>query len=170
MAVPLEEKFMAQLDMHSSELIRVIRSKGGATRHKIAGIMQILDQGTMMENTSVRLLVILSEDSSVRMELRNGIPDLLEEFIDEVKNACGLGGFIRLQYKDTDFGNTFVNLTSTTVIKDLTVLKVMKLALPSFSDSRNPSSTPFSSRLEGHLPHPDPDLNGSRITPTGRGS
>ncbi|CAB1416616.1 unnamed protein product [Pleuronectes platessa] len=41
----------------------------------------LLIVGTMMENTSVRLLVILS---SVRMELRNGIPDSLEEFIDEI--------------------------------------------------------------------------------------
>lgn len=81
----------------------------------------------MTENSPVRLLVILSEDSSVRIELHNGIPNSLEEFIDKVKNACGLGGFIRLQYKDTDFGDMFVNLTSTTVIKDLAVLKVVQL-------------------------------------------
>ncbi|XP_026046693.1 uncharacterized protein LOC113035371 isoform X2 [Astatotilapia calliptera] len=44
MAVPLEWKFMAQLDMHSSQLIKVIRAKGGATRQKIANIMDTLDQ------------------------------------------------------------------------------------------------------------------------------
>lgn len=44
MAVPLEEKFMAQLDLHSSQLIKVIRAKGGATRQKTAGIMNTLDQ------------------------------------------------------------------------------------------------------------------------------
>lgn len=43
-AVPLEEKFMAQLDMHSSQLIRVIRARGGATRQKTADIMDTLDQ------------------------------------------------------------------------------------------------------------------------------
>lgn len=80
----------------------------------------------MAENTPVRLLVILSEDSSVRMELSKGIPNSLEELMDEVKNACGLDGYIRLQYKDADFGNIFVNLTSTTVIKDLTILKVIQ--------------------------------------------
>ena len=42
----------------------------------------------MTENTPVRLLVILSEDSSVRMELRNGIPNSLEELIDEVRAVC----------------------------------------------------------------------------------
>ncbi|KAI4898989.1 hypothetical protein NFI96_028834, partial [Prochilodus magdalenae] len=44
MAVPLKERFMAQLDLHSSQLIRVIRAKGGATHQKIADIMDTLDQ------------------------------------------------------------------------------------------------------------------------------
>ncbi|KAF3837638.1 hypothetical protein F7725_009406 [Dissostichus mawsoni] len=75
----------------------------------------------------VRLLIILNDDNSVRLELRNGIPNSMEELIEEVKNSCGLEGYIRLQYKDTDFGNTFVNLTSTHAIKDLTVIKVVEL-------------------------------------------
>ncbi|XP_053285411.1 uncharacterized protein LOC128446402 [Pleuronectes platessa] len=44
MAVPLEEKFMAKLDLNSSELMRVIRKKGGATRQRLAGIIQTMDQ------------------------------------------------------------------------------------------------------------------------------
>ena len=44
MAVLLKERFMAQLDLHSSQLIRVIRAKGGATHQKIADIMDTLDQ------------------------------------------------------------------------------------------------------------------------------
>ncbi|XP_041841969.1 uncharacterized protein LOC121640324 [Melanotaenia boesemani] len=84
-------------------------------------------KSTMAEITPVRLLVYLNEDNNVRMELRKGIPYSLEELIDEVKNACGLEGCIRLQYKDTDFGNIFVNLTSTAVIKDLSILKVIQL-------------------------------------------
>ena len=44
MAVPLEDRFFAQLDIHSSQLIRVIRAKGGSTRQKTSDIMQILDQ------------------------------------------------------------------------------------------------------------------------------
>ncbi|XP_034554787.1 uncharacterized protein LOC117823669 [Notolabrus celidotus] len=81
----------------------------------------------MADIAPVRLLVILSEDNSVRVQLRNGIPNSTEELIDEVMNACGLGGYIRLQYRDTDFGNIFVNLTSTSVIKDLSVIKVIQL-------------------------------------------
>ena len=58
MAVPLEEKFMAQLDMHSSELIRIIRSKGGVTRQKIAGIMQTLDQVDVYHQRRSRFFLV----------------------------------------------------------------------------------------------------------------
>uniref|UniRef100_A0A3B1IFF3 Uncharacterized protein n=1 Tax=Astyanax mexicanus TaxID=7994 RepID=A0A3B1IFF3_ASTMX len=44
MAVPLEERFIAQLDHHTSQLIKIIRAKGGATHQKTADIMTILDQ------------------------------------------------------------------------------------------------------------------------------
>ena len=44
MAVHLEDMFFAQLDIHSSQLIRVIRAKGGSTHQKNADIMDILDQ------------------------------------------------------------------------------------------------------------------------------
>lgn len=60
------------------------------------------------------------------------------------KYSCGLSGNLRLQYKDADFG-TFVNLTSTAEIKDLTVVKdldstsSMKFLEPvDFSSSDNP--------------------------------
>ncbi|KAG7220228.1 hypothetical protein INR49_018363 [Caranx melampygus] len=44
MTVPLE-KFMARLDMHSSQLIKVkICAKGGAIRQKTADIMDTVDQ------------------------------------------------------------------------------------------------------------------------------
>jgi len=76
----------------------------------------------------VRLLVIVSEDSSYRMELTTGVPDTVEELIEQVKHSCGLCGGIRLQYKDEDFG-MFVNLSSTSAIKDLTTIKVIQLNL-----------------------------------------
>ncbi|CAK6976839.1 hypothetical protein NFI96_024381 [Scomber scombrus] len=41
--IPLEETFMAQLDMHLSQLIRVVCAKGGATCQK-TDIMNTLDQ------------------------------------------------------------------------------------------------------------------------------
>lgn len=65
---------------------------------------------------SIRLLVILNTDNNVRMQLPNGVPNTVEELIEEVKNVCGIDGYIRLQYQDTDFGNIFVNLNLTTVV------------------------------------------------------
>lgn len=78
---------------------------------------------------SIRLLVILNTDNTnnVQMELPNGVSDTVEELTEEVKNVCGIAGYIRLQYQDTDFGNVFVNLNSTTVVKDLTVLRVVQI-------------------------------------------
>ena len=51
MTVPLEEKFMAPLDMHSSQLIKVIRAKGGAIRWKTADIMDALDRVNLYRQT-----------------------------------------------------------------------------------------------------------------------
>ncbi|KAL3043100.1 hypothetical protein OYC64_020920 [Pagothenia borchgrevinki] len=71
-----------------------------------------------------RLLVILEEDSRIKLELPNGIPSSVDEVIQEITNFCGLTNEIRLQYKDADFG-TWVNLTSTSELKDLATLKVL---------------------------------------------
>ncbi|XP_063044938.1 uncharacterized protein LOC134439052 [Engraulis encrasicolus] len=61
------------------------------------------------------------------MELST-MPDTVEELIEQVKNICKLCGDIRLQYKDDDFGGTFVNLSSTSMIKDLTTIKIIQAA------------------------------------------
>ncbi|KAK0155739.1 hypothetical protein N1851_001768 [Merluccius polli] len=82
-----------------------------------------------MENP-IRLLILLSDDSSERMDLPL-VSDTVEELIEQVKEACKLTGGIRLQYKDVDFGGTFVNLSSTSSIKDLTTIKV----IPSVPDT-----------------------------------
>lgn len=72
----------------------------------------------------IRLLILLSDDSSERMDLPL-VPDTVEELIEQVKEAYKLTGGIRLQYKDIDFGGAFVNLSSTSSIKDLTTIKVI---------------------------------------------
>ncbi|KAK7925196.1 hypothetical protein WMY93_007506 [Mugilogobius chulae] len=43
-AFPLEQRFLSQLDKYSSKLMTTIRARGGATREKTAGIIQIFDQ------------------------------------------------------------------------------------------------------------------------------
>ncbi|KAF6730795.1 hypothetical protein FQA47_008429 [Oryzias melastigma] len=105
--------------------------------------------------TPIRLLIVLNEENSVRMELLDGIPKSPEELNNEVKNACGLEGHIRLQYKDCDFGNTFVNLTSTTVIKDLTTLKVIQLDPETTTLTLYPVTFPESSNTSSCLDSDD---------------
>ncbi|KAI9525182.1 hypothetical protein NQZ68_009390 [Dissostichus eleginoides] len=70
----------------------------------------------------VRLLIILNDDNSVRLELRNGIPNSMEELIEEVKNSCGLEDILEkladkvYTYKayptDADFSDVAEALTS----------------------------------------------------------
>ena len=72
----------------------------------------------------IRLLILLSDDSSERMDLPL-VPDTVKELIEQVKEAYKLTGGIRLQYKDIDFGGAFVNLSSTSSIKDLITIKVI---------------------------------------------
>ncbi|KAJ4947587.1 hypothetical protein JOQ06_009622 [Pogonophryne albipinna] len=76
MTIPLEEKFMTQLDIHSSQLITVIRAKGGSTRQKTADIMDIFDQ---TEDIHLRrecvlraLIIFLGEDPD----------ELIKEYLD----------------------------------------------------------------------------------------
>lgn len=71
-----------------------------------------------------RLLVTLEEDNRIRLELPNGIPSSVDEVIQQIKIVCALTNEIRLQYYDADFG-TWVNLTSTSELKDLSTLKVI---------------------------------------------
>ncbi|KAI4884220.1 hypothetical protein NFI96_024381 [Prochilodus magdalenae] len=80
-AVPLKERFMAQLDLHSSQLIRVIRAKGGATHQKI-DIMDTLDQSDAIEVKRECILrslcAYLNEDSG----------KLIKKYVDIDGNDC----------------------------------------------------------------------------------
>lgn len=42
--IPLETKFLAQLDKYSPQLLRVIRSKGGVVKEKATRTLQVLDE------------------------------------------------------------------------------------------------------------------------------
>ncbi|XP_032417683.1 uncharacterized protein LOC116719306 [Xiphophorus hellerii] len=79
MALPLEQTFLAQLDRHSSQLIKVIQAKGGATRAKMAGIMRTYDE---------------VEDIGIRREcvLKGLVTFLGEDAKDLIKEYCGSSG------------------------------------------------------------------------------
>ncbi|KAF3853052.1 hypothetical protein F7725_013740 [Dissostichus mawsoni] len=100
MTIPLEEKFMAQLDIHSSQLITVIRAKGGSTRQKTADIMDIFDQ---TEDIHLRrecvlraLIIFLGEDpdelikeylASLNCNLHDSRTDDLQKEMEELTMA-----------------------------------------------------------------------------------
>ncbi|MEQ2235768.1 hypothetical protein ILYODFUR_005617 [Ilyodon furcidens] len=75
-ALPLEQTFMTQLDSHSSQLIKVVQSKGGATRAKMPGIMKTYDE---------------VEDIDIHREcvLKGLITFLEEDAQDLIKECCG---------------------------------------------------------------------------------
>ncbi|KAK1906598.1 putative cell wall amidase [Dissostichus eleginoides] len=101
MTIPLEEKFMAQLDIHSSQLITVIRAKGGSTRQKTADIMDIFDQDSRtddlqkeMEELTMAVFVIRKEGEGLQEPLADiGIiiegVEVLNE-LPSVASACAL--------------------------------------------------------------------------------
>uniref|UniRef100_A0A0F8BBY8 Uncharacterized protein n=1 Tax=Larimichthys crocea TaxID=215358 RepID=A0A0F8BBY8_LARCR len=97
MAVPLEGKFMAQLDVHSSQLIKVIRAKGGATRQKIANIMDTLDQDCGaddvqrdLDQVTMAVFVIRKEGEGLQEPPADiGIVTEGVEVLHELTSDCG---------------------------------------------------------------------------------
>lgn len=81
----------------------------------------------MSGRRSAKLLVIVSQDDSRKLLLPDGIPELVDELIEKVREAFGLDGRFRLQYQDKDFGDVFVNLTNTGELQSLGTLKIIPL-------------------------------------------
>lgn len=54
--------------------------------------------------------VILRPDDTRKLILPQGIPETMEQLMNEVKKSCELNGNFRLQYQDKDFGDALVNL------------------------------------------------------------
>ncbi|MEQ2283453.1 hypothetical protein AMECASPLE_011338 [Ameca splendens] len=74
-ALPLEQTFMTQLDSHSSQLIKVVQSKGGATRAKMPGIMKTYDE-------------VEDIDSGRECVLKGLVTFLGEDAQDLIKECC----------------------------------------------------------------------------------
>ncbi|CAL9692661.1 unnamed protein product [Knipowitschia caucasica] len=119
------------------------------------------------------LKVVLLDNTSQRLILSNGLPDVVEELVAEVKRQCGLTSNIRLQFMDPLFENEFMNLTNTNELQNRGTIKVINLSQDSSSDSlplSEPSiSTPtddttsFSSVDTDIVSSPDPDPQGSKL-------
>lgn len=83
------------------------------------------------------LRVVLGEDNVAVLDLPNGIPPELEDLQAEIKRQYGLLGSFRLQFRDARFDNDFVNLSSTSLIKDRSTLKVIHLTNESGTTPHN---------------------------------
>lgn len=86
------------------------------------------------------LRIILGEDNASKLSLPNGIPSSLEYLKEEIRRQFGLTGNFRLQYRDIEFDNEFVNLTLPSEIKDKSTVKVVYL--PVESDVVSLNATP----------------------------
>lgn len=58
------------------------------------------------------LRVVLGIDNASKLTLPNGMPDSVEALKEEIKRWFSLPGSFRLQYRDIEFDNEFVNLTN----------------------------------------------------------
>lgn len=74
-----------------------------------------------------KLQVILNPDDTRKLILPDGIPETMEQLMDEVRKVCGLNENFRLQYHDRDFGDALVNLTSTAQLEDLATVMVIPI-------------------------------------------
>ncbi|XP_076869961.1 uncharacterized protein LOC143521224 isoform X1 [Brachyhypopomus gauderio] len=109
----------------------------------------------------VYLRILVGGDSDARkLVLKSGIPDSVDDLIVEIKNIFGLKGQFRLQYKDVDFENEYMNLASTSEIKDRDTLKVIFLPC---EDSTSIPGTPTSS---SSIPLMSPSTSYSSVTPS----
>lgn len=101
------------------------------TNSDISFFVFLLDQfgwAKMAVKQPFKLRVILSPDDTRKLLLSDGIPETMEQLMDQVRKLCGLNGNFRLQYQDKDFGDALVNLTSTTELDDLGTIKVVPIA------------------------------------------
>lgn len=67
-------------------------------------------------SSPVHLRVVFSEDDARKLSLMSGILASVVQLVHKMKTAFELVQQFRLQYKDPDFGNEYVNLMSTSEI------------------------------------------------------
>ena len=93
------------------------------------------------------LRVILGADNAAKLTLPTGIPDSVEDLIGEIRRHFAVSGNFRLQYRDAEFDNEFVNLTVTSEIKDKCTVKVIYLTNESDASAHQTASSFDSSFL-----------------------
>ncbi|CAL9691165.1 unnamed protein product [Knipowitschia caucasica] len=91
---------------------------------------------------AVSLRVVLGVDDSPKLTLPNGMPGSVDALKEELKRQLSLPDNFRLQYRDVDFDNEFVNLSNISEIKDKSTIKVIYLPSESSDTTTGPPVLP----------------------------
>lgn len=94
--------------------------------------------------SSAILRVILGPESCQRVVFPAGLPLAVPELQTEIKTKCQIMDLFRLQFMDTLFDNTFMNLTSMDEIEDKPTVKVIYKACRPQDDGTDQSAVSFS--------------------------
>ncbi|XP_057190382.1 sterile alpha motif domain-containing protein 3 [Triplophysa rosa] len=81
-----------------------------------------------MSSPVILRIVFGGEDDARKLVLKKGIPMSVDDLVHDIITVFGLKQKFRLQYKDKDFGNEYVNLMSTSEIEDRDTLKLIFLS------------------------------------------
>lgn len=81
------------------------------------------------------------EDDARKIPIESGVPRTVTDLALQIKTFFGVTEQFRLQYRDTDFDNQFMNLLSTSELEDRSTLKVCYI--PCEATSSEISSAPL---------------------------
>ncbi|KAK2848244.1 hypothetical protein Q7C36_009926 [Tachysurus vachellii] len=96
----------------------------------------------MAVTATVKHRIILGENDSQRVILKDGLPESVSELIQHIKRQREVEGDFRLQFMDADFNNEFTNLTSMSDIKDKSTIKVIFNTVASHHPALSGDSAP----------------------------
>lgn len=78
-----------------------------------------------MSSPVILRIVFGGDDDARKLTLKTGISKSVDDLVLEIMTVFGVKKKFRLQYKDKDFGNEYMNLMSTSQIEDRDTLKVI---------------------------------------------
>ncbi len=94
----------------------------------------LLENKIQMLSLVILRIVFGGDDDARKLTLKTGIPKSVDDLFLEIMTVFGVKQKFRLQYKDKDFGNEYINLMSTSQIEDRGTPKVIFLS----TDDCNP--------------------------------
>lgn len=87
------------------------------------------------------------EDDARKLTIESGIPNTVEEFALQIKTFFQVTEPFRLQYRDREMNDQFMNLSSTSELEDKATVKV--LYMPTETTSSNPLTRDASPTIPG---------------------